>query len=934
LVEQPAIAVKLFGGLKISVGGAPLERTRTKKERYLLALLALRNGQPIDRERISCELWPDSLPDQARSNLRRSLYNLGQALGPSAERLYTRSGEIGFDFSDSYVDVVDFDESVKCQTPDGLRRAVRLHSAPLMPHCEEDWARRERSQRLEEYFGAVDSLSLWTAPSEAANLLKTALQLDPTREAIVRKLILALRDSGNSAAALDLFNGWAQRLEREFGSKPSSLTVELAANLRARDANRKPAQRRTVLPSYGTKFFGREAEIARLSAAIRESVQVNLTGPPGIGKSRLAVEFALRLRDDFSDGVFFVDARRANSESLTERCWAAMESGGIRPEDSLPALLKRKNTLLVIDDADTTSPKVVAFLASLSDRFSRSRVLVTSRTAVTVAGGLVCPIGPLEIESRETISSPAIGLFLDRTQIANPDFAFSSANLDAAKRICRRLGGLPLAIEIVAAWADTLPLAKIEGRLGMRLALETPGPSSNHCQEKTIRAAFEECLENLTAQELELLKWCAIFANGWTLAALVAASALGEERVAVGLRALIHKSLVMRRSDTGRYQMLEVTREVVLERVGADAREASERRLAFYFRDLVLALEETPDRFFDDLPDLGMLNERVNLEAALDWWRRHDPETAVQLEFLLSHWRVIRLANVREWIQRLSVGERPWSAIEPMMLAHAGIGAFWGELPCAYDLLERAAITASAAGIHHWEAHAQNFLSLYFQRIRRYDEAERCEHAGEMAGRRAGMRFFVELSSASQAYMRWKQGFEGGLDWLRDQLLRGETTGNWRASYAALRGLAAVALETRDFETALDMATKLAVLARQHCRHEVVNVLLWCATAATEQSEFQLARDCLSEALEVGRERGEIDREAAVYEKLAVLEERQLNLEKAEAHLAQACKLLETGNHSGSLAKLLVRRSEIAGKAGKRENARVLLEWSRNVCAI
>jgi len=871
---QGQMRIRLFGELEVQLDGFPMALTRTRKERHLLALLALRNGRPIGRERLSRELWPESLPTQSRANLRRSLSNLSKALGPQAGRLRAEDHDLSLDLTGAEVDALEFDEAIAHRTPQSLRQAIALHSAPLLPDCEDEWAVRERTARIEAYFGAVETLALWADPAESISLLRQALAVEPTREPLLRRLMELLAEAGDTSSALEAYRKWFGQVER-IGWRPSEETVDMASRLRSRPPSR-PGAKSVLLPPFSTRFVGREAEMTRLPAALREVPVVFLTGLPGIGKTRLAAELGRRLAESYADGVCMIDA---SVPHLVSAIAGALNLEEGQTAESLSSFLRRRNLLLILDDVGSEAKELIAQLAT---GFSRCRVLALGRNPMEIAGSVKFHLQPLEDEAE------ILELFEDRARRRNREFRISEENAGLVKRVCSQLDGLPLALEIVAAWTDSLPLEFVEGKLALRLALDDRG--------ERLKAAFDESLALLSEPEATLLGQASLFADGWTLEAAAGVSGLSEIEAAFVHRSLIQRSLITLNQPQARYRMLAVTREIVLDRLSEPERAGTSAKIAAYYREQLLELEKSPDRYFEDLPLPLLLRERNNFESVLGWWERHDPREAARLTFLLYHWRVLPARHIRPWIARMLGGEPLPPSLEPLILVCAGFACLWDSRPEASDLFSAAAERANAAGETRWEAHAYNGLSVYHQSQGRFDLAEQAEAKSESAARRAQMPFFAELALASLGYLRWKLGQAGAVWALQDQLKRGASWDGWRARYAALRPLAAIALEEHDDQAASRYSEELAELARVYCRHELVNVLFWCAKSARALADPKRAKLLLEEALQVSEDRGELDRIARAYEEWAALAEWEGDLNEAERYKLLARRAFEARN--------------------------------------
>ncbi len=437
-----------------------------------------------------------------------------------------------------------------------------------------------------------------------------------------------------------------------------------------RAAEQEPA---SLLPALLTPLLGRETELAQLQALLRRSDVrlVTITGPGGMGKTRLAFEVMTSLEVDFSKTSFI------SLTSLNDPQWlvsAIAQSLEVSESSEQPLLtrvkdyLRDQNVLLGLDNFEQLV-KAGPVLIELLMACPKLKVLVTSRIALQLSGEHEFPLAPLNLPdptkplaAQFLRKSSAVNLFVQKAQAVKPDFKLDEINALSVVEICRRLGGLPLAIELAAARIKLLSPAALLERLDDQLKILVGGSRDLPLRQQTLRASLDWSYGLLTELEKTVFRRLAVFRAGWTLEAALKvcqAEPLTQDKILEGLAALVNQSLIQVNPGPNletHYNMLEVIRQYAWEQL-TEAGETSQlqKRHCEWVWELVQAAGEHLWAGLDQAIWLGRLEtEQANLRLALSWALQHDPIKAAQLTaettiFWDAHGY---LAEGRRWLEQ------------------------------------------------------------------------------------------------------------------------------------------------------------------------------------------------------------------------------------------------------------------------------------------
>ncbi len=573
----------------------------------------------------------------------------------------------------------------------------------------------------------------------ASDLAETNLS---PREREVAELVA--HGKSNRAIAETLFLS-ERTVETHVSSILSKLSfhsrVELLAAVLQGDANVDSLAGRHHVPSNNlpiqlTSLLGREHDIDDVKSLLGQHNLVTVSGAGGVGKTRLALRVGADVLDHYSDGVWFVDLAPISDPELVSsviaRVLGMSQQEDRRVDPSIPRWLKNKQLLLILDNCEHLLGAVVSIAENIARSCTKVRMLATSRQALDIGGevvyrlpSLTTPDKAVIVQAAEAPQYAAIALFVDRAKAADNHFALTDETAPTVADICRRLDGIPLAIELAAARVKVLSIPNIARRLNDRFKVLTGGSRTAVPRQKTLGALIDWSYDLLDADEQALFKRLGIFAGGFSLAAVAAVHAgddLDETGIVDLLSSLTDKSLVV--ADTSgeqeRYRLLESTRAYALEKLDATGeREQLARRHSDYFR----AEAEAADKRFGTgstgawltVVELELDNYRATLEWALT--NGHDVALGGELAGALEHlwfdggllgegryWIGLAQAELDEVEQprvaarlwrasaRLSGGKRRHACAERALTLYQSIGdddgATWALLDLVHGLLD------------------------------------------------------------------------------------------------------------------------------------------------------------------------------------------------------------------------------------------------------
>ncbi|MBL8056747.1 MAG: AAA family ATPase, partial [Anaerolineales bacterium] len=586
------LEIRLLGQFTVTLAGRPVE-IGSRPARLLLAYLALNAGVDHPREDLAARLWPDADPTTARNNLRNVLYKLREALKAGPACLRADSESVALDLAaGGWLDVAALRvrrDPARLTTAELIQQAA-LYQGRLLPGYTENWVDVER-MRAREAFERWQAVLLdrlagegrWAELREWSSHWIT--QVEHTPEAAYRGLMLAHAGLGDFSQAEAAYKACASALKKELNDpewEPAEATRSLYERLRqdhkaaaARPSTPAPGRAPALAPAPeplppAPAFVGRERELAEIAARLAEPAcrLLTLVGPGGVGKTRLARQAAAAHRDLYPDGAAFVPLAAAGGpEAILAAVAGALNFtfyGRERPRQQVLDYLREKRVLLVLDNFEHLTAHV-DLVDDLLTAAPGLRLIVTSRERLRVPGEWLLEVDglpfPAEAEAPDAEAYGAVQLFLQTARRLYSRTTFTD-ELPAIARLCRLVDGLPLAIEMAAAWVRALPAAEIARQVEQNLALfARPLPHMPERQH-SVRAVFEQSWSLLSEAEQRVLRRLSVFRGGFQKEA--------AERVAAAplalLLSLTDKSLVRRRPD-GRFEMHELLRQYAGEKL-------------------------------------------------------------------------------------------------------------------------------------------------------------------------------------------------------------------------------------------------------------------------------------------------------------------------------------------------------------------------------
>ena len=874
----------VLGPLEVSEAGN-LFRLGGPKQRAVLAMLLLHANEVVSADRLVEAVWGEKPPANARQTLQVYVANLRRLLNrgrvDAAERLAIRHGGYSVLVRPDELDLDVFRQ--RAETGRAARGTDPRHAADLLASALAVWrglafpdlgvtgaTPPEVAALDEQRLGVLeDRIDADLDAGRGAVLvgeLDALVSTYPLRERLHGQRMVALYRAGRQADALQAYQAARATLLEQLGVEPGPELARVEQAVLLQDpwleASVPAARTRSVLPAPAHPLVGRLEELCALERLLGagqgagqgagvdagahhgQARVVSILGPGGTGKSRLALEVARRVQSSFPDGVFFVPLAAISDPRLVVSTIANTLRVKETPDRPIASVvvdrLSDQVTLLVLDNFEQVLPAAGA-VGELVSAAPALKILVTSRAALNISAECRYHLEPLPLPPLPTQDghlcperlrgNAAVELFVDRARAVVDGFELTDGNAESVARICHRIDGLPLAVELAAARVRVLPPDALLKRLDARLRLLRGGPADVPTHQRTLRDTIAWSYDLLDPPERVLFATCAVFAGGCTLDAVEAVSADATDGAAGGddvldtVESLVGQSLLRRHEACGglRFFMLQTIRDFAGELLDASAGAAlTRRRHAEYY--LRLAGQGS-----SGLAGAGQehwlvrLNaERDNFRAALTWstGENGDPGTALGLAGALARfWEMTGgLEEGGQWLAsalRVGAGQPP----ELLLPAFTGAGTVaWakGDHVRAAELHQQALDLARYTGNRAAEAFALNNLGV--QALDRLDfpAANALYEKAEVIAASIDEPLIGAMVKHNVGEALTRQAdFGGAAAMYREALDVFRAQGNTWYVAGTLRGLAVTALRQGDHGYARDVLRESVELATQ-----------------------------------------------------------------------------------------------------------------------
>ncbi len=934
----------LLGAFRLERNGVEISLPRRKLQ-ALLAYLAL-HPEPHAREKLAALFWGDATDESARASLRNEISALRKLVHPDLLLPDRETIQLNPEVA-LWTDARAFSQIAYrvSQEPNSnvssdMQFAIGDY-ADLLPDFYDDWIldarERLRAQQIETLLHLTQDARSQSDYARARDFARKVLDMDRANERAHQHLMFCQISGGDRAAALRQYEECVAALRDELAVEPSDETTALYQWIKqAQGGARSAAARLTNLPIPLTSLVGRQRETMEIkeflhgtSPVTHHPSLVTLTGAGGSGKTRLAIQVGTDLVDAYRDGVWWVELAALNDPTLVPQAVAQALGIFLQPNEALTTTLlnalRERELLLLLDNCEHLVDACARLAEQLLTHCSALQILATSREALNVPGEvtwLVPLLGvPTEDGGRRTtdgesdsrivgemaklaMNFESVRLFVERAGGAQRAFQLTDANVPMVIEICRRLDGIPLALELAAARVKTLSVEQIAARLSDRFGLLTTGARTVMPRQQTLRALIDWSYDLLTEEERQVFAALAVFAGGWALdaAEFVCAEVCASARVFDFNSALVEKSLVVvdTLASPSRYRMLETIREYArLKLEMLPTRETlSQQHLKFFSAQVEAAQPALIRRVVNDQVR-ALFDELDNFRAALAFAKQSVQPTEFARLFgalvplWIEHGQVGEIEVWENLLSQMVNAEIPASVFARALVRAAQCKQLSGDLDRSDTLAHQALELYRAASDAEGSAVVLALLGMIHYERGDLDMAEQFHLAAQDA---------LALLARHSLHAAVKVGL-ALVAWSRQDILRAHTLLTEALEIAtqdkdifgqvrARVNLAGLANSQRDWARALThIQAAMPFFESGHFWSLYISILQEHGTALSGLEQFDVAAEILRRAVTESATTG-------MYRRLSILFERLAWIAAHTNHAERAVRLLAAAEHT------------------------------------